>query len=136
MSSIACSSAIFSLPWLICHHSALELGRNRPCRGIMPEYFPPRPRKVRILATLGPASRSPEMIRALHLAGADALRVNMSNGKQADRAEGIAAIRALEKEDGRELTDLDDLQGLALAQGTVKTTEDVRVGNEEDRKWG
>src|SRR3546814_11464072 len=86
MASIACSSAIFSLPWLICHHSALELGRNRPCRGIMPEYFQPRPRKVRILATIGPASRSPEMITAVLLAGADALRVN--SRQQTERARG------------------------------------------------
>ena len=55
----------------------------------MPEYFPPRPRKVRILATLGPASRSPEMIRALHLAGADAFRVNMSHGTQEDEARAL-----------------------------------------------
>src|SRR3546814_2242353 len=100
--------------------SDLELGRNRPCRGIMPEYFPPRPRKVRILATLGPASRSPEMIRALHLAGADAFRVNMSHGTQEDRAEVIAAIRALEKEVGRPMTILVDLQGPKLRIGPFK----------------
>src|SRR3546814_14676018 len=86
----------------------------------MPEYFPPRPRKVRILATLRPASRSPEMIRALHLAGADAFRVNMSHGTQEDRAEVIAAIRALEKEVGRPMTILVDLQGPKLRIGTFK----------------
>src|SRR3546814_12506420 len=116
MSSIACSSAIFSLPWLICHHSALELGRNRPCRGIMPEYFPPRPRKVRILATLGPASRSPEMIRALHLAGADDFRVNMSTGKQEDRAEGQSTHRALGQEAGGPVTTLLAFRGQRRGQ--------------------
>ncbi len=84
----------------------------------MPEYFPPRARKVRILATLGPASRSLDLIRALHLAGADAFRVNMSHGTQADRAEVIAAIRALEKEIGRPMTILVDLQGPKLRIGT------------------
>src|SRR3546814_11887824 len=85
----------------------------------MPEYFPPRPRKVRMLATLGPASRSPGMIRALHLAGADAFRVNMSHGTQEDRAEVIAAIRAREKEVGRPMTILVDLQGPKLRIGTL-----------------
>src|SRR3546814_6120457 len=86
----------------------------------MPEYFPPRPRKVRILATLRPASRSPEMISAMHLAGADAFRVNMSHGTQEDRAEVIAAIRALEKEVGRPMTILVDPQGPKLRIGPFK----------------
>lgn len=84
----------------------------------MPQRFPPRQRKVRILATLGPASRSPEMIRALHRAGADAFRINMSHGTQEDRAEMIAAVRALEKETGRPTTILVDLQGPKLRLGT------------------
>src|SRR3546814_12676545 len=104
MSSIACSSAIFSLPWLICHHSALELGRNRPCRGIMPDYFPPRPRNFRILATPGPASRYPAMIRALQLAGADAFPGNMSHGQPEDRDEVMAALRRREQEVGGPVT--------------------------------
>ena len=44
----------------------------------------PRERKVKILATLGPASSTPEMIRALVEAGADAFRINMSHGSQAE----------------------------------------------------
>jgi pyruvate kinase len=80
--------------------------------------FPPRTRKVRILATLGPASNSPEMIRRLFLAGADAFRINMSHGAHADHAERIASIRALEKEYGRPTTILADLQGPKLRVGT------------------
>ena len=64
----------------------------------------PRSRKVRILATLGPASDTPEMIRALFVAGADAFRVNMSHGDHEGHAQVIAAIRALEKETGRPTT--------------------------------
>lgn len=78
----------------------------------------PRRRKVRILATLGPASRTPEMIRELYLAGADAFRINMSHGTQADRAEIIGHIRDLEKEVGRPMTILVDLQGPKLRVGT------------------
>ncbi|MEO1048212.1 MAG: pyruvate kinase, partial [Pseudomonadota bacterium] len=58
----------------------------------------PRGRKVKILATIGPASRSPDMLRRLFRAGADAFRINMSHGEQADHAKAIAAIRELEKE--------------------------------------
>src|SRR5262245_114288 len=57
----------------------------------------PRARKVKILATLGPASSSPEMIRALAEAGVDAFRINMSHGSQAEKAKLVEAIRALEK---------------------------------------
>jgi len=78
----------------------------------------PRSRKVRILATLGPASRSPEMIERLFRAGADAFRVNMSHGAQADHAQTIANIRALEKAVGRPSTILVDLQGPKLRVGT------------------
>jgi len=80
--------------------------------------FAPRRRKVRVLATLGPASRTPEMIRTLYLAGADAFRVNMSHGTHADHAIAIAAIRGLEKEFGRPTTILADLQGPKLRVGT------------------
>ncbi|MBA2932725.1 pyruvate kinase [Sphingomonas sp. CGMCC 1.13654] len=80
--------------------------------------FAPRRRKVRVLATLGPASRSPEMIRKLFVAGADAFRVNMSHGTHEDHAQSIAAIRALEKELNRPTTILADLQGPKLRVGT------------------
>ena len=84
----------------------------------MVHSFTPRQRKVRILATLGPASANPDMIAALHRAGADAFRVNMSHGDHAGHAQVIAAIRALEKETGRPTTILVDLQGPKLRVGT------------------
>jgi pyruvate kinase len=75
-------------------------------------------RKVRILATLGPASDTPEMIEKLFRAGADAFRINMSHGDQADKAQLIANIRALEKAYNRPTTILVDLQGPKLRVGT------------------
>ena len=80
--------------------------------------FEPRGRKVKILATVGPSSRDPEMLKRLLLAGADAFRVNMSHGDHATHAETIAAIRALEKEFHRPITVLCDLQGPKLRVGT------------------
>ena len=83
----------------------------------MSTQISPRNRKVRVLATLGPASSTPEMIRELYLAGADAFRINMSHGAHADKIALITAIRALEKEFGRPTTILFDLQGPKLRVG-------------------
>jgi pyruvate kinase len=80
----------------------------------------PRTRKVRILATLGPASNTPAMIRRLAEAGADAFRINMSHGTHADHAQLIVAIRALEAELDRPTTILADLQGPKLRVGLFK----------------
>ena len=77
-----------------------------------------RGRKVKILATLGPASRSPEKIAALLTAGADAFRVNMSHGDHATHAETIANIRAAERDFGRPISILCDLQGPKLRVGS------------------
>lgn len=77
----------------------------------------PRSRKVRVLATLGPASNSPEMIATLFQAGADAFRVNMSHGDQQSKVAVIEAIRGLEKEFQRPTTILADLQGPKLRVG-------------------
>ena len=83
----------------------------------MTKAISPRSRKVRILATLGPASDTPEMIAALFEAGADAFRINMSHGGQASKVAVIAAIRTLEKRYGRPSTILADLQGPKLRVG-------------------
>ena len=77
----------------------------------------PRSRKVRVLATLGPASSTPEMIEKLATAGADAFRINMSHGDQASKVAVIEAIRAMERKFGRPSTILADLQGPKLRVG-------------------
>jgi pyruvate kinase len=79
-----------------------------------------RTRKVKILATVGPASSSPKMLAALYKAGVDAFRVNMSHGDHALHAATIAAIRALEKDAGRPIAILCDLQGPKLRVGQFK----------------
>ena len=77
----------------------------------------PRARKVKILATLGPASSSPEMIAQLIEAGVDAFRINMSHGTQPEKAKLVEIIRGLEKQIGRPTTILFDLQGPKLRVG-------------------
>ncbi len=83
----------------------------------MPHSIEPRGRRVKVLATLGPASNSEPMIAALLTAGADAFRVNMSHGTQAEKAALIIAIRAVEKSTGHPLAILADLQGPKLRVG-------------------
>ena len=83
----------------------------------MTQTIAPRSRKVRVLATLGPASSTPDMIRTLFQAGADAFRINMSHGDQASKVPLVQAIRALEAEFARPTTILADLQGPKLRVG-------------------
>ncbi len=83
----------------------------------MSRHLEPRGRRVKVLATLGPASNTETTIAALLAAGADAFRVNMSHGTQAEKAALIAAIRAVEKSAGKPLTILADLQGPKLRVG-------------------
>src|SRR3954466_11164759 len=84
---------------------------------LVTETLPPRTRKVKILATLGPASSDAKTIRRLMLAGADAFRINMSHGDQKQKAKLVEHIRALEKEFHRPTTILFDLQGPKLRVG-------------------
>lgn len=83
----------------------------------MTKAISPRSRKVRVLATLGPASNTPEMIANLFEAGADAFRVNMSHGDQQSKVAVIQGIRELEQQFGRPTTILADLQGPKLRVG-------------------
>src|SRR5690348_11314887 len=83
----------------------------------MSDILEPRARKVKILATLGPASSDVAMIRKLMLAGADAFRINMSHGDHKQKAKLVEAIRGLEKDLRRPTTILFDLQGPKLRVG-------------------
>ncbi|VDC23294.1 pyruvate kinase [Pseudogemmobacter humi] len=76
-----------------------------------------RHRNVKIVATLGPASSSYEMIRALFEAGADVFRLNMSHGIHDDISERHRIIRQVEKDLGRPIGILADLQGPKLRLG-------------------
>ncbi|MCG5029575.1 pyruvate kinase, partial [[Ruminococcus] torques] len=74
----------------------------------------------KILATLGPASADQATIAALHRAGADLFRINMSHADHAGMRERIAMIRAVEQEVGRPIGILLDLQGPKLRVGTFR----------------
>ncbi len=78
-----------------------------------------RSRRAKIVATLGPASSSPEMIRRLFAAGVDVFRLNFSHGTRDDHAARHAIIRRLEADAGRPIGILQDLQGPKIRIGTV-----------------
>jgi pyruvate kinase len=79
-----------------------------------------RNRNVKIVATLGPASSSYERIRALHEAGADVFRLNMSHGTHEDIAARHAIIRQVEHDVGSPIAILADLQGPKLRVGVFR----------------
>ena len=88
-----------------------------------------RSRKVKILATLGPASSEPAMIRKLWEAGADAFRINMSHASHDLMRELVARIRGVEAEVGRPIAILGDLQGPKLRVGKFANgSEAMSVG--------
>lgn len=78
-----------------------------------------RHRHAKIVATVGPASNSPAVLRALFLAGVDTFRLNFSHGTHEDHAKVHAAIRDLEKEIGRPIGILQDLQGPKIRLGKL-----------------
>lgn len=89
-----------------------------------------RNRRTKILATLGPASSSKEKIIELFNAGADLFRINMSHSSHEMLNELVATLRSAEKEVGRPIGILADLQGPKLRLGEFKSDSiDVSAGD-------
>jgi pyruvate kinase len=82
-----------------------------------------RKRKVKILATLGPASSSREMIEKLFIAGVDVFRINMSHTNHALLKELHGHIRSIEQSLNRPIGILADLQGPKIRIGTFAEKE-------------
>ncbi len=80
-----------------------------------------RPRRTRIVATLGPASRAPAMVLELARIGVDVFRLNFSHGAHADHQAALEAVRAAEAAIGRPLAVLADLQGPKFRLGVFET---------------
>lgn len=89
-----------------------------------------RHRKVKIVATLGPASSDHATIKALFEAGADVFRLNMSHGSHDEHRERFDIIRRIEEETGRPIAVLADLQGPKLRVGTfAERGHDLQEGD-------
>ena len=79
-----------------------------------------RNRHAKILATIGPASRSPDTLRLLHDVGVDAFRLNFSHGSHEDHAASVKAIRDVQKAAGNPICIVADMQGPKLRCGSFE----------------
>ena len=81
------------------------------------------PRHTKIVATLGPASSTPEIMERLIAAGVDVVRLNFSHGTAQDHIDRAAMVRAAAERAGKAVAIMADLQG-----------PKIRVGKFEDGK--
>jgi pyruvate kinase len=100
-----------------------------------------RRRSAKIVATLGPASSTPERIAALFEAGVDVFRLNFSHGTREDHRARFEAIRRVESVTGRPIGILADLQGPKLrlgtfAEGRIELTAGARFHLDLGREAG
>ncbi|MGH1352107.1 MAG: pyruvate kinase [Methyloligellaceae bacterium] len=79
-----------------------------------------RDRRAKIVATLGPASSSKDVIKELFLAGVDVFRLNFSHGTHDDHAKTYGIIREIENELNRKIGILQDLQGPKIRVGAIE----------------
>ena len=88
-------------------------------------------KRTKILVTLGPATNSPEKIKALIEAGANGFRLNFSHGSYEERLGQIKWIRDASRQIGRPVAILQDLQGPKIRLGALKGNHfDVKAGSE------
>jgi pyruvate kinase len=79
-----------------------------------------RQRRTRIVATVGPASRGPDIVLDLARRGVDVFRLNFSHGVHQDHADALAEVRDAEAAVGRPLAVLADLQGPKFRLGVFR----------------
>ncbi len=85
-------------------------------------------RRTKILATLGPASSSEEVIYRLLTSGVDAVRLNFSHGKHEDHARVVHTVRDVATELGRYVPIVGDIQGPKLRIGEVDGVQQIETG--------
>ena len=90
-----------------------------------------RSRKTKIVATLGPSSKSREQIAALFHAGADVFRINMSHTNHDELARLVGTVRGVEAPAGHPVAILVDLQGPKLRLGKI-TGGEMRLESDSD----
>ncbi len=90
----------------------------------------PTNKKTKIVATLGPATSSKDVLRKMLQAGVNVFRINFSHANYDDVKERIQMIRELNEEDGFNAAILGDLQGPKLRVGTMKEEVVVSEGDE------
>jgi len=91
-----------------------------------------RSRKTKIVATIGPASWSPEILKEALLAGLNVARFNFSHGTIERHTETFQNLRAVSKECGASVAILQDLQGPKIRLAHFKNPRDVQEGDQLD----
>jgi pyruvate kinase len=84
-------------------------------------------RRAKILITLGPASREPEVIERLLAAGANGVRINMSHGTHEEKADDIRRARETAQRMGRPIAVLVDLSGPKIRTGELKDDKPLQL---------
>ena len=88
-------------------------------------------KRTKILATVGPATNSPEMLEKLIEAGVNGLRLNFSHGDYSERTEQISWIREASAKIGKPVAILQDLQGPKIRLGALLDNRfEVKNGDE------
>jgi pyruvate kinase len=88
------------------------------------------PRRTKIVATIGPACATPDVLRSLIAAGMDAARLNLSHGAHEDHAARAQLVRELQEECGKPLAVIADLQGPKIRVGTLAEPLPLPTGGE------
>ena len=96
------------------------------------------PRATKIVATLGPASSSPEVLERLIRAGVDVVRLNFSHGIAQDHVDRAMLVREIAKKVGKEVAIMADLQGPKIRVGKIEGGKTMLVAGEKlvlDAAW-
>jgi pyruvate kinase len=86
------------------------------------------PRRTKIVATLGPASATSDLVTGLAKAGMDGARLNFSHGTHEEHAANARLVRAAQEEVGRPIALIADLQGPKLRIGELDEPMSLRAG--------
>jgi len=100
---------------------------SNPMSNVAPLAARERGRRAKIVATLGPASSTPEIFRQLVRAGLDVARLNFSHGTHEQKADLIRMVRKISKEERKPICILADLQGPKIRTGKLKDHKPVQL---------
>ncbi|RMD68783.1 MAG: pyruvate kinase, partial [Cyanobacteria bacterium J149] len=85
---------------------------------------------TKIVATIGPASTSPEIIKQMVIAGMSVARLNFSHGSYEDHAQIVSLLRRVSEELDTPITLLQDLQGPKIRVGQLPSGQvEIKQGD-------
>jgi pyruvate kinase len=80
----------------------------------IPAQYPAKPRRTKIVATIGPASDSPDIIKAMINAGMNVARLNLSHGTLEEHKARLDLLRSVADEIGRHIAIMIDTRGIEI----------------------